>query len=82
MKMETVEIKTKNPWNRKVILFLEELQNFCSQYNRSAMQFLSKLNRLHQEGLTDESEYDALHSSLLNVSEALKEVQKTIHNPK
>ena len=76
--METIEIKTSKSWKRDVIEYFEDLKFICSDYNRSILRYLGKLNRLLHEERIDQSEYDDLKKSLLIDSEALNDVPRTI----
>ena len=76
--METIEIKTSKSWKRDVIEYFEDLKFICSDYNRSILRYLGKLNRLLHEERIDQSGYDDLKKSLLNASEALNDVPRTI----
>ncbi|MGD9226668.1 MAG: hypothetical protein PVF26_09225 [Desulfobacterales bacterium] len=76
--METIEIKAVKSWKREVIEYFEDLEIICNDYNRMILRYLDKLSRLLHEERIDLSEYDALKKSLLNASEALNAVPKTI----
>ena len=76
--METIEIKAAKSWKRDVIEYFEDLEIICNDYNRTVLRYLGKLNRLLHEKRIDQSEYDTLKKSLLNASEALNGVPRTI----
>jgi hypothetical protein len=76
--METIEIKAHKSWERQVIEYFEDLEIICSDYNRTILRYLGKLNRLLHEERIDQSEYDALNRSLLKASEALSQLPRTI----
>ena len=58
--METIEIKSDKSWKRDVIEYFEDLKFICSDYNRTILRYLGKLNRLPHEEYIDPSEYDDL----------------------
>jgi len=76
--MKTIEIKASRSWRREVIEYFEDLKIICDDYNRMALRYLGKLNRLLHEKQIDQSEYDALNKRLLHASEALNHIPKTI----
>jgi len=76
--MDTIEIKADRSWRREVIEYFEDLEIICDDYNRTVLRYLGKLNRLLHEKQIDQSEYDALSKCLLQASEALNEIPKTI----
>jgi hypothetical protein len=76
--MNTIEIKASKSWRREVIEYFEDLEIICDDYNRMVLRYLGKLNRLLHEKQIDQSEYDALNKRLLQASEALNHIPKTI----
>ena len=76
--MDAIEIKAGKSWEREVIEYFEDLEIICNDYNRTVLRYLGKLNRLLHERRIDQSEYDALNKSLLEASEALNDVPRTI----
>jgi hypothetical protein len=80
--MEIIEIKANKSCKRDVIEYFEDLKFICSDYNRTVLRYLGKLNRLLHEERIDQSEYDDLKKSLLKASEALNEVPRTIQDLK
>jgi hypothetical protein len=76
--MDSIEIKAAKSWEREVIEYFEDLEIICSDYNRTILRYLGKLNRLLHAKRIDQSEYDALNKRLLRASTALNEVPKTI----
>jgi hypothetical protein len=76
--MNTIEIKASRSWRREVIEYFEDLEIICDDYNRMVLRYLGKLNRLLHEKQIDQSEYDALNKRLLQASEALNHIPKTI----
>jgi hypothetical protein len=80
--MEIIEIKTSKSWKRDVIEYFEDLKCICSDYNRTILRYLGKLNRLLHEERISRSEYDDLKKSLLKASEAINDVPRTIYDLK
>ena len=80
--MDSIEIKANKSWKREVIEYFEDLEIICSDYNRTILRYLGKLNRLLHSKRIDQSEYDALNKSLLKASEALNGVPRNIHDIK
>ena len=80
--METIEIKANKTWKRDVIEYFEDLEIICNDYNWTVIRYLGKLNRLLHEQRIDHSEYDSLKKSLLNASEAINGVPRTIQDLK
>lgn len=76
--MDTIEIKAGKSWRREVIEYFEDLEIICDDYHRTVLRYLGKLNRLLHEKHIDQSEYDALSKCLLQASEALNDIPKTI----
>jgi hypothetical protein len=76
--MDTIEIKASKSWRREVIEYFEDMEIICDDYNRMVLRYLGKLNRLLHEKQIDQSEYDALSKRLLQASEALNDIPKTI----
>ncbi len=76
--MNTIEIKASRSWRREVIEYFEDLEIICDDYHRMALRYLGKLNRLLHEKQIDQSEYDALNKRLMQASEALNDIPKTI----
>ena len=76
--MDTIEIKADKSWKREVLEYFEDLEIICSDYNRTVLRYLGKLNRLLHEERIDQSEYDALNKSLPKASTALNGVRKSI----
>ena len=76
--MDTLEIKASKSWRREVIEYFKDLEIICDDYNRMVLRYLGKLNRLLHEKQIEQSEYDALNKCLLQASEALNEIPKTI----
>jgi hypothetical protein len=76
--MYTIEIKANKSWKREVIEYFKDLEIICDDYNRMVLRYLGKLNRLLHEKQIDQSEYDALSKRLLQASEALNDIPKTI----
>ena len=76
--MDTIEITATKCWERSVIEYFEDLEIICNDYNRTILRYLGKLNRLLHEKRINQSEYDSLNRSLLNASEALNGVPRTI----
>ena len=80
--MDTIEIKADKSWKREVLEYFEDLEIICSDYNRTVLRYLGKLNRLLHEERIDQSEYDALNKSLLKASAALNGAHKSIRDIK
>ena len=80
--MDVIEINASKSWGHEVIEYFEDLEIFCTDYNRTILRYLGKLNRLLHEKRVDHSEYDALKKSLLKASEALSDVPRTIQDLK
>jgi hypothetical protein len=80
--MDTIEIKAHRSWGREVIEYFEDLEIICNDYNRTILRYLGKLNRLLHEERIDQSEYDALNRALLQASEALNQLPRTIQDIK
>ena len=80
--MDTIEIKASKSWKHDVIEYFEDLEIFCNDYNRTILRYLGKLNRLLHEEQIEQSEYDALNKRLLQASEALNKIPKTISDLK
>ena len=76
--MDAIEINAGKSWEREVIEYFEDLEIICNDYNRTVLRYLGKLNRLLHEKRIDQSEYDALNKCLLEASEALNDVPRTI----
>jgi hypothetical protein len=70
--------RIKKLWKRDVIEYFEDLKFICSDYNRTVLRYLGKLNRLLHEERIDQPEYDDLKKSLLKASEAINDVLRTI----
>jgi len=81
-KMHTIEIKASRSWRREIIEYFEDLEIICDDYNRMVLRYLGKLNRLLHEEQIEQSEYDALNKRLLQASEALNKIPKTISDLK
>ena len=68
----------KYSWERQVLEFFEDVDILCNDSNRAVLRYLGKLNRLLNEDLIDQREYESLNKSLLKASSALCDVPKTI----
>jgi hypothetical protein len=58
--MEIIEIKANKSWKPDVMEYFEDLKFICSDYNRTVLRYLGKLNRLLHEERIDQSEYNDL----------------------
>jgi hypothetical protein len=76
--MDSIEIRASKLWRREVIEYFEDLEIICEDYNRTVLRYLGKLNRLLHEKQIDQNEYDTLNKRLLQASQALNDIPRSI----